>query len=177
MHGVGVLLILGQFSGLVGYTPESSNAIAVFVEAFANVGNWNWWAVLTSVITFATMFLLRRTPLKLFASALALVAGTVVVFFGGLDSVQIVNDISEIPRGLPQFTLPNLPILSPQLIFSALGLAVVTAVQGIGVSQMAENPDGSPVDPSRDMVAQGAANVGAGLFPGFWWEDPSVPLH
>lgn len=166
MYGVGVLLILGQFSGLVGYTPESSNSVLAFVETFANIGNWNWWAVLTSVITLATMLLLRRTPAKLFSSALALVIGTLVVSLGNLDSVQIVQDISEIPRGLPQLSLPSLEILSPQLIFSAVALAAVTAVQGVGVSQMAENPDGSPVDPSRDMVAQGAANVGAGFFSG-----------
>lgn len=166
MYGVGLLLILGQFSGLVGYAPAASNSVAAFIETFANIGNWNWWAVLVSMVTLATMLLLRRTPAKLFASALALVAGTLVVSLGGLDSVQIVQDISRIPRGLPELSLPNLEILSPQLIFSAIALAAVTAVQGVGVSQMAENPDGSPVDPSRDMVAQGAANVGAGLFSG-----------
>lgn len=166
MYGVGVLLILGQFNGLVGYTPESSNSVLAFIETFANIGSWNWWAVLTAAITLGTMLLLQRTPAKLFASALALVAGTVVVFFGGLDSVQIVQDISRIPRGLPEFSMPNLEIISLELIFYAIALAAVIAVQGVGVSQMAENPDGSPVDPSRDMIAQGAANVGAGLFSG-----------
>lgn len=166
MYGVGVLLILGQFYGLVGYTPESSNSVLSFIETWANIGNWNWWAVLTAAITLGTMLLLQRTPAKLFASALALAAGTIVVYFGGLDSVQIVQDISRIPRGLPEFSMPNLSIISPELIFYAIALAAVIAVQGVGVSQMAENPDGTPLDPSRDMIAQGAANVGAGLFSG-----------
>lgn len=166
MYGVGILLILGQFYGLVGYTPEASNSVMSFIETFANIGNWNWWAVLIAVITLGTMLLLQRTPAKLFASALALVLGTSVVYFGGLDSVEIVQDISTIPRGLPEFSMPNLEIISMELIFYALALAAVIAVQGVGVSQMAENPDGSPVDPSRDMIAQGAANVGAGLFSG-----------
>ncbi len=166
MYGVGILLILGQFYGLVGYTPEASNSVLSFVETFANIGSWNWWAVLTAVITLGTMLFLQRTRVKLFASAIALAIGTLVVYFGGLDSVEIVQDISRIPRGLPEFSMPDLSIISPELIFYALALAAVIAVQGVGVSQMAENPDGSPVDSSRDMIAQGAANVGVGLFSG-----------
>lgn len=166
MYGVGLLLILGQFSGLVGYTPEASNSLLAFIETFANIGNWDWLAVLVAVATLATMLLLRRTPAKLFASALALVVGTLLVFFGGLDTVQIVQDVSEIPQGLPTLSLPSLELISPQLIISAIGLAGVIAVQGMGVSQMGENPDESPIDPSRDMVAQGAANIGSGLFSG-----------
>lgn len=166
MYGVGVLLILGQFSGLVGYSPESSNSVLAFLETFRHIGQWNWTSVIVAVVTFVTMLLLRKTPAKLFASALALVVATIVVMLFNFDTVEIVQDVSRIPRGLPEFTMPNLSILSPQLIFSAIALAAVTSIQGIGVSQMAENPDGSPVDPSRDMIAQGAANVGVGLFSG-----------
>lgn len=166
MYGVGVLLILGQFNGLVGYSPTASNSVLAFIETWRNIGQWDWWAVLVAVIILGSMLLLQRTPAKLFASALALVLGTLVTYFGGLGSVQIVQDISRIPRGLPEFSLPNLEILSLELIAYAVALAAVIAVQGVGVSQMAENPDGTPVDPSRDMVAQGAANIGAGLFSG-----------
>lgn len=166
MYGVGLLLILGQFSGLVGYTPEASNSFLAFIETFANIGSWNWWAVLVTAVTLGTMLLIQRTPAKLFASALALIVGTAVVFFGGLESVEIVQDVSRIPQGLPQLSLPSLEVITPQFIFSAFGLALVIAVQGVGVSQMAENPDESPVDPSRDMIAQGAANIGVGLFSG-----------
>lgn len=166
MYGVGLLLILGESSGLVGYSPEGSNTITSFIDMIVNVGNWNWHAVLVSVITLATMILLRKTPVKLFTSILALTVGTLVVSLFNLDSVQIVQDISSIPRGLPQLSLPTLSMISPQMIFSSIALAAVTAVQGVGVSQMAENPDGSPVDPSRDMIAQGVANIGSGLFSG-----------
>lgn len=166
MYGVGFLLILGQFSGLVGYSPETNNSVLPFFETFMNIGKWDFSAVLISFITLATMLFLRRTPAKLFASTLALAVGTIVVLVAGLDSVLTVQDISVIPRGLPELSLPSLAVLSPQLIFSAIGLAAVTAVQGMGVSQMAENPDGSPVNPSRDMVAQGAANIGVGMFYG-----------
>lgn len=140
MCGVGLLLILGESSGLVGYSPEGANTITSFINMILNVGSWNWHAVLVSVVTLGGMLVLRKTPAKLFASILALITGTLIVSIFNLDSVQIVQDISAIPRGLPQLSLPNLSIITPQLIFSSIALVAVTAVQGVGVSQMAENP-------------------------------------
>jgi len=42
----------------------------------------------------------------------------------------------------------------------------VVAVKGAGVSQSVENPDGTRADPSRDLLAQGVANIGSGLLSG-----------
>jgi SulP family sulfate permease len=84
----------------------------------------------------------------------------------GWEGVQRVADVSPIPRGIPSLTLPNLMLLSPAILLSAFAIAVVVAVQGAGVSQSVENPDGSPINPSRDMVAQGAANLASGLLSG-----------
>ena len=117
MYGVGVLLILGQFAGLVGYAPKASNSLLAFVETFVNTGRWNWAAVLVAAVTLGTMLFLRRTRAKLFASSIALVVGSLVVIFAGFDSVQIVQDISEIPQGLPKFSLPSLEVLDLQFVF------------------------------------------------------------
>lgn len=85
MYGVGLLLILGESSGLVGYTPEGSNVITEFINMILNIGNWNWSAVLVAAITLGVMIVLRKTRAKLFASILALVAGTLVVSIFNLD--------------------------------------------------------------------------------------------
>gem|GEM_PF-3378585 len=163
---MGVLLILSQSPALFGYEAEGSNAILTFWDTFTNIGEWNWSAVFIGAITLGLMIGLRKTPLKTFASALALLISSLIVYFFGFDSVQIVQDISTIPGGLPELSIPQLSIITPQLIFSSFTMAIVIAIQGLGVSQMAENPDGSPVNASRDMVAQGAASVATGLFSG-----------
>jgi SulP family sulfate permease len=84
----------------------------------------------------------------------------------GWEGVQRVVDVSPIPRGIPIPTLPNPSLLTLDLVMSAFAVAVVIAIQGAGVSQSVENRDGSPVDPSRDMLAQGVANAASGLFSG-----------
>ena len=62
--------------------------------------------------------------------------------------------------------MPNPALLSPGLVGAAFAIAVVIAVQGAGVSQSVKNPDRSPINPSRDMIAQGAANAASGLISG-----------
>src|SRR5690606_10304019 len=70
------------------------------------------------------------------------------------------------PRGLPPLSPPRMEFFDVELLFSAAAVAVVIAVQGAGVSQTVENPDGRPVNVSRDLLAQGAGNVAAGLISG-----------
>ena len=109
---------------------------------------------------------LGRTRLATLSSLFALVVPSLLVALLGWESVQRVVDVSPIPRGIPTPALPNLALLTPELVLAALALAVVIAVQGAGVSQSVENPDDSPVSASRDMLAQGVGNVASGLLSG-----------
>lgn len=118
------------------------------------------------LLALAILIGLGRTPLATLSSVIALVLPSLLVALLGWDEVQRVVDASPIPRGLPALTLPNLALITPGLLLAAFALAVVIAVQGAGVSQSVENPDDSPVNPSRDMVAQGIANVASGLLSG-----------
>ncbi|HEU6449875.1 MAG TPA: SulP family inorganic anion transporter, partial [Gemmatimonadaceae bacterium] len=106
------------------------------------------------------------TRLGTFSSIVALVVPSLLVVLFGWRSVALVSDVSAIPRGIPIPSLPDLSLLTPTLIGSAFSVAAVIAVQGAGVSQIVENPYGSRVSPSRDMLAEGVANVASGLLSG-----------
>jgi len=62
--------------------------------------------------------------------------------------------------------LPSLSGLSFEVLTGAFAVAVITLVQGAGVSQSVPNPDGSRRSMSRDFIAQGAANAASGFFRG-----------
>ncbi|MDB6030917.1 MAG: sulfate transporter, partial [Verrucomicrobiales bacterium] len=132
----------------------------------SHVPKFNIPTIVTGLLALGIDLGLKRTRLATVSALFALVVPTLLVVLLDWESVQRVNDVSSIPRRIPSLALPNLAILSSGLVFSAFSLAVVIAVQGAGVSESVENPDGSPVNPSRDMVAQGAANVASGLFSG-----------
>ena len=108
---------------------------------------------------------LRRTRLKLFAMALALLIMTVVVALLDLPSVSFVGDIAPIPRTLPWPQLPDLS-LAPRLVLPAVSLVIIGLVQGAGIGRTVPNADGTFGDTSRDFIGHGVANVVSGCFTG-----------
>lgn len=166
LTGVAAVLVLDQLAPLVGYSPRGANEIVQFVDLLQNPAQFNVPTIVTGVVALALVFGLARTRLATLASLVALVVPTLLVVVLGWAAVQQVADVSPIPRGLPTLTLPDLSLLSVPLVLAAFSLAVVIAVQGAGVSQSVENPGGRPVNPSRDMIAQGAANAASGLLSG-----------
>ncbi|CCH88440.1 Sulphate transporter [Modestobacter italicus] len=165
LFGVSAVLVLDQLAPLVGYAPQGPNEVVQFVDLLTGIGGWNWTAVAVGCTALAIMAALARTRLATLSSLIALVVPALVVWVFSLD-VERVVDVSPIPRGLPALSLPDLSLISADLLLAAAALAAVVAVQGAGVSQSVENPDGSAVSTSGDMLAQGAANVAAGLFSG-----------
>ena len=164
--GVAVVLILDQLAPLVGYSPQGGNEVVQFADLLRHAAQWSGPTIITGLLALALAFALGRTRLATLASLIALVVPSLLVVVLAWENVQRVVDVSPIPRGIPTPALPNLALLSPALMLSAFSLAVVIAVQGAGVSQSVENPDRSPINPSRDMLAQGVANAASGLLRG-----------
>lgn len=167
--GVAAVLVLDQIAPLVGFSPRGGNEIVQFVDLLAHANQFRAPTIIVGVLALAIVVGLGRVRLGLISSLsslVALVVPSLLVALLGWQGVQRVVDVSPIPRGIPLPTLPDLGLLSPPLILAAFALAVVIAVQGAGVSQSVENPDDSPISPSRDMLAQGAGNVASGFFSG-----------
>jgi sulfate permease, SulP family len=164
--GVAVVLVLDQFAPLVGLAPRGANVVAKFVDLLAHLGEAHLQTLAAGTFALALAVGFGRTRLAAIASLLALVLPTALVAVLGWDGVLRVEDVSPIPRGLPAPALPDFGLFTPQLVLAAFAVSVVIAVQGAGVSETVENSDGSRADASRDMVAQGAANLASGLFSG-----------
>jgi sulfate permease, SulP family len=166
LAGVAVLLVLDQLAPLVGLKSEGRNEIEQFFHLTMHSGEFKGRTLITGMLAFVIMAVLSRTKLASLSSIAALVLPSLLVALLGWASVQRVVDVSPVPRGVPTPSLPDLSVLTPNLLFSAFALAVVIAVQGAGVSQSVENPDETRVSVSRDLFAQGAANVASGLLSG-----------
>lgn len=166
LSGVAVVLVMDQAAQLAGYTSEASTSLGAFVDLILSLGQFNWTSVLIGGIALVIMIVLQRTPLANAASLFALAVPSLIAFWWQPEGVEIVNDVSEIPSGLPPFAVPDLTLLTPSMVASALAVAVIIAIQGAGVSQSVRNPDGSRADTSRDMLAQGLGNTAASFFHG-----------
>ncbi len=85
----------------------------------------------------------------------------------GLDERYGIAVIGAVPSGLPVPALPSLDDL-PQLVIPALGVLLVGYSDVILTARgFADRGDPLPLDPNRELLALGAANLGAGLMHGF----------
>lgn len=166
LAGVAVLLILDQAAPLVGAASQGSTELTQFFGLLRHVSAFNATTSITGALSLALVYGLGRTGLATLSSVVALVVPSLLVPLLGWHDVQRVVDVSPIPSGMSMLALPDLALLTPSLMTSAFAIAVIIAVQGAGVSQSIENPDGSDTDPSRDLAAQAAANVASGLLSG-----------
>jgi SulP family sulfate permease len=164
--GIAAVLILDQLAPLVGFHPQGSNEIMQFIDLLLHFSQFSLPTIIIGLSALGILFGLEQTRLATFSSLLSLVVPTLIATLAGWETVERVAQVSPIPRGVPLPTLPHLELFTTELLLSAFSLAVVIGVQGAGVSQSVKNPDGSPVNPSRDLLAQGVANVASGLFSG-----------
>lgn len=165
--GIAVLTILSQLPTISGYQPTAgNNKVTQTFNLLFNLDRVNPWALATAGITLALAIVLPRTRLGNFGRLAAIIVPSVLVALFGLKGVAVVRDVGEIPRGIPMPHLPSLSGLSFEVLTGAFAVAVITLVQGAGVSQSVPNPDGSRRSMSRDFIAQGAANAASGFFRG-----------
>lgn len=164
LTGVAVLLVLSQLPTLAGVDAEGPNRVAQTLDLLGRLDEAQLDALGAGLLALVLAKYLPRTRLKGTGRLIAIALPSLGVVL--LDRpLALVHDVGVIPRSVP---LPSLPPLSAAFdaITGAISVAVVVLVQGAGISQTIPNPGGQQSRPSRDFMAQGAANVASGLFSG-----------
>lgn len=165
--GIAVLTILSQLPTISGFEPTTgNNKVTQTFNLLSNLDRLNLWSLAAAGVTLVLAIVLPRTRLGNFGRLAAIIVPSVLVALFGLNDVAAVRDVGEIPSGIPLPHLPSLSGLSFEVVTGAFAVALITLVQGAGVSQSVPNPDGSQRSMSRDFIAQGAANTASGFFRG-----------
>jgi sulfate permease, SulP family len=168
LAGAAVDVVIGELPKLTGTSSEGDNAWREFGTWVSGLGEVHWTTVLVGVSGLAVILALRfRAPAV--PGALVLVAGGLLASaIFNLDShgVALVGDV---PRGLPTPELPDLTLVKDH--YATVGIAAL-ALLLIGFSQTAGDARAFAarhhyrIDVNQESVAQGMANVGAGVFQG-----------
>ena len=165
---VGVNIILGQLSNLTGFASQGANRLVKLFDLLVHLPEWRAASLTVGLSVIALIYLFRRTPIGSLGLVVAVVLGSGLAALMNvwLDvPVLVLDDIVDVPRGLPVPVLPNIEDVV-FLLIPAFSLAFVGVVQGAAVSAGLPTPDGKPADTSRDFIGQGAGNLAAGLFQG-----------
>jgi SulP family sulfate permease len=163
LTGVAANIVFGQVPDLTGAPSEGSFALAKAVHVVTHPSSIDVPSLLAGVSALVIMVLLMRTRIAAFASIVALAIPTILVL--NVAGIVRVSDSGAIPRGVPLPHVPELSLISFNLVAGAFAVAAIVLVQGAGVSESAPNADG-PSNPNRDFAAQGFGNLASALFRG-----------
>jgi high affinity sulfate transporter 1 len=168
LFGAAVDVVIGELPKLTGTDADGSNPLHEL---------WSWLGTLDDihrptllvggaalVVVFGLRVVAPRVP-----GALVLVVGGLLatwLFDLGAHGVALVGDV---PRGLPTPELPPAELLRHHggtIALAAVALVMIGFSQTAGDSRMFAAKHRYRIDINQESVAQGMANVGAGLFQG-----------
>ena len=169
MNGLALTILVGQLSKLFGFSIDAHGFIPELDGFISGVteGEVVRAAAAIGIVSLVLILVLQRFLPKLPAVLIAMVAAIIATTVFSLEAKGVVL-VGVLPQGLPSFTIPQVEWsdLAP-LIGGALGISLVALADTISTSSSFADRRGEDVDGNREMVGLGAANLAAGLFPGF----------
>ena len=165
--GLSLTIMAGQVPKLFGVEPGTGDFFERVWDFLVNIGETNWLTLLVGIVSLAVLFgfprLIPAIPATLAAVVLGI--GSVELFGLGAHGVAIVGSIDS---GLPSLALPDLSLdRFGSLTAAALGVMLVGFAESLGTAKIYAQRENRGVDPNRELIGLGAANLGAGISGGF----------
>ena len=168
LFGAAIDVVIGELPKLTGTDTEGSNPFQELRSWLSSLGQAHGSTVLVGAVALAVVFGLRWVAPQVPGSLVLLVGGLVAsgLFDLGAHGVALVG---EIPRGLPSVEVPDLGLLADHagtVLVAAFALVMIGFSQTAGDARAFAAKHRYQVDIDQESVAQGAANIGAGLLQG-----------
>jgi high affinity sulfate transporter 1 len=167
MVGLGVYIAVGQLNKLFGVEKADGNTVQQFIGVFQERVEWDPATMAVAAVALLILFGGERLMPKVPGALVAVVFGLVVVPLLDLEAkgVEVVGDV---PTGISlvpwsSVTLDDMVALVP----GALAIVVVGFAQSIAIAKSYALADRTSVDADAELVAYGAASLGAGALQGF----------
>jgi SulP family sulfate permease len=167
IHGVAVVLIIGQLGKLTGIGISASDPVPQLVEAGKEIGNVSGATLAVAAIALAVMLPLRWIAPRFPAALVVVIAGIAASSWLKLDQHGVAV-VGHIPGGLPSLTFPTPPLNQVlDLVPGALGLFLVSFADEILTARSYAQRHGERIDVGQEMRAMAAANATAGVSQAF----------
>lgn len=168
--GIGIIIFLQQIPSLTAPSAAeqgelSTNALVAAVQSLSQADAvYLLWAVGAAVLVIACMLISQRIHPAIPGSLVGIVVVTVL-------AVSITNPlelIGKLPAGLPAPSIPTVPVAElGSLVGPALAVAALAAIESLLSARVASTmAETGPFHADRELVGQGIASVGSGLFGG-----------
>jgi high affinity sulfate transporter 1 len=168
LAGAALDVVIGELPKLTGTSSEGDSAWRELSSWLRTLGDLHWTTLLVGVVALAVILALRFLAPSVPGALVLIVGGLLASAVFDLDAKGVAL-VGHVPRGLPAPQLPGFDVMRDHL--AVIGIASV-ALLLIGFSQTAGDARAFAtrhhyrIDVNQEAVAQGMANVGAGVFQG-----------
>ena len=169
LFGAAIDVVIGELPKLTGTPPaEGDNPLQELASWLGDVGSAHGATVLVGAVALAVAFGLRLVAPSIPGALVLVVGGLLGSWLLDLESrgVALVGDI---PRGLPALDVPGADMFQDNfavLFAAAVALVLIGFSQTAGDARVFASRHRYTIDLNQESLAQGVANVGAGVFQG-----------
>jgi SulP family sulfate permease len=168
LAGAAVDVVIGELPKLTGTSSSGESGWRELATWAQSLGDVHWATVVVGGASLALVLLLRFLAPAVPAALVLVVSGLVVSYVLDLGS-HGVGLVGHVPRGLPSAQLPSWAAFqdhSATIGIAALALLLIGFSQTAGDARAFASRHRYRIDVNQESVAQGMANLGAGVFQG-----------
>ncbi|MEZ0447229.1 SulP family inorganic anion transporter [Cellulomonas sp. ICMP 17802] len=168
LFGAAIDVTIGELPKLTGTSVSGETPPQELVSWLGTLPEANGATVVVGVVALVTVFGLRRVAPRVPGALVLVVGGLLATWLLDLGArgVALVGDV---PRGLPSVQVPDTALLLDHAATAALAsvaLVMIGFSQTAGDARTFAARHRYRIDIDQESLAQGAANVGAGLLQG-----------
>jgi len=166
MHGLAVVIAVGQLSKVLGVPGGGETPVAQLMAVWRNVGATHVITVGIGASCVAVILSCRRWFPRIPGQIVALIGALLAVYVFELDWFGVAV-VGNIPQGLPRFRIPMVSVQEFQSLLSvALAAALLAFSDTMATSRGFASRNHYRVDANQEMLALGLGNIAAGLTQG-----------
>jgi sulfate permease, SulP family len=167
IHGVAVVLIIGQLGKLLGLSISAQDPPAEVIEVIREITDVSLTTLAVGLACLAALLLLGWLFPKIPGPLIVVVLAIVVSATVGLAAMGVAV-IGPIPAGLPSLELPDFRLGDVlTLLPAAVGIFIVAFSSEILTARSVAGRHGQHVHANTELAAMGAMNLAAGISQGF----------
>jgi high affinity sulfate transporter 1 len=168
IFGIGIDVVIGQLKKITGSPQSGETAWEKLISWIQGLPETNIPTLILGVSLLIMLFLLHRYAPKIPGALVAVVAGIGAALLLPLAEMGVALT-GPVPSGLPAFALPSLSFIRQNLAVilpAAVGVMLVGFSESLAAARQYASKYHYDIDVNQEMLAQGMANVGSGLFQG-----------
>ena len=164
LHGVAVVLIIGQLGKLLGISVQATDPIGQLGDVLSSLGEVSGTTALVSLVALVILFGGRILAPKLPAALVIVIGGIACSQLLGLADHGVAT-VGAVPAGLPTPSLPR-PEDWLVLLPAAAGIFLVDFADEVLTARSYAARRGDHIDVGQELVAMAVANAAAGVTRG-----------